>query len=124
MKWNLTVNRSNAQENRSIIGLAQFLWGDIGSNAQHAFYQLLHQGTQRVSCDFITPIHRYNDTQIINNSLVYQHKLSLANCLAQSQVLAFGNAALPYGVANVADDLAKFKNIGAISLPQRCYWVI
>lgn len=85
------------------------LWGDIGSNAQHAFYQLLHQGTQRVSCDFITPIHRYNDTQIINNSLVYQHKLSLANCLAQSQVLAFGNAALPHGVANAADDLAKFK---------------
>ena len=85
------------------------LWGDIGSNAQHAFYQLLHQGTQRVSCDFITPIHRYNDTQIVNNSLVYQHKLSLANCLAQSQVLAFGNAALPHGVANVADDLAKFK---------------
>lgn len=85
------------------------LWGDIGSNAQHAFYQLLHQGTQRVSCDFITPIHRYNDTQIINNSLVDQHKLSLANCLAQSQVLAFGNAALPHGVANVADDLAKFK---------------
>lgn len=85
------------------------LWGDIGSNAQHAFYQLLHQGTQRVSCDFITPIHRYNDTQIVNHSLVYQHKLSLANCLAQSQVLAFGNAALPHGVANVADDLAKFK---------------
>lgn len=85
------------------------LWGDIGSNAQHAFYQLLHQGTQRVSCDFITPIHRYNDTQIVNNSLVYQHKLSLANCLAQSQVLAFGNAALPHGMANVADDLAKFK---------------
>lgn len=85
------------------------LWGDIGSNAQHAFYQLLHQGTQRVSCDFITPIHRYNDTQIVNHSLVDQHKLSLANCLAQSQVLAFGNAALPHGVANVADDLAKFK---------------
>ena len=85
------------------------LWGDIGSNAQHAFYQLLHQGTQRVSCDFITPIHRYNDTQIVNHSLVDQHKLSLANCLAQSQVLAFGNAALPHGVANAADDLAKFK---------------
>ena len=85
------------------------LWGDIGSNAQHAFYQLLHQGTQQVSCDFITPIHRYNDTQIVNHSLVDQHKLSLANCLAQSQVLAFGNAALPHGVANVADDLAKFK---------------
>ncbi|EFD6938427.1 glucose-6-phosphate isomerase, partial [Escherichia coli] len=42
------------------------LWGDIGSNAQHAFYQLLHQGTQAVSCDFIAPIKRYADAQTIN----------------------------------------------------------
>lgn len=70
------------------------LWGDIGSNAQHAFYQLLHQGTQHVSCDFIAPIRRYADSQQINPNLMVQHELSLANCLAQSQVLAFGNAAL------------------------------
>ncbi len=70
------------------------LWGDIGSNAQHAFYQLLHQGTQAVSCDFIAPIRRYDDEQQVSNYLTTQHELSLANCLAQSQVLAFGNAAL------------------------------
>jgi glucose-6-phosphate isomerase len=35
------------------------LWGEVGSNAQHAFYQLLHQGTQAVSCDFIAPVRRY-----------------------------------------------------------------
>ena len=70
------------------------LWGDIGSNAQHAFYQLLHQGTQAVSCDFIAPIKRYADAQTINKNLLEQHGLSLANCLAQSQVLAFGNAAI------------------------------
>ena len=39
---------------------APVMWGDVGSNAQHAFYQLLHQGTQRVSCDFIAPIQRYD----------------------------------------------------------------
>lgn len=70
------------------------LWGEVGSNAQHAFYQLLHQGTQKVSCDFIAAIVRYADSQH-NTPLIHQHKLSLANCLAQSQVLAFGNKALP-----------------------------
>ena len=85
------------------------LWGDIGSNAQHAFYQLLHQGTQRVSCDFITPIRRYDNQQNRHdNFLEEQHRLSQANCLAQSQVLAFGNGALG-GEGDKADKFAKFK---------------
>lgn len=83
------------------------LWGDIGSNAQHAFYQLLHQGTQDVSCDFIAPICRYEKQQRYdsekNTSLSEQHLLSLANCLAQSQVLAFGNHALPPTHSKVAE---------------------
>lgn len=69
------------------------LWGEIGSNAQHAFYQLLHQGTQHVSCDFIACVRHYTD-ETQNASLQQQHELSLANCLAQSRVLAFGNAAI------------------------------
>ena len=69
------------------------LWGEVGSNAQHAFYQLLHQGTQHVSCDFIACVRHYND-DVQNASLQQQHELSLANCLAQSRVLAFGNAAI------------------------------
>lgn len=83
------------------------LWGEVGSNAQHAFYQLLHQGTQKVSCDFIACVERYNhisgrkadinvtQTNRANHSqtLQQQHQLSLANCLAQSRVLAFGNQA-------------------------------
>ncbi|MCP3896679.1 MAG: glucose-6-phosphate isomerase, partial [Moraxella sp.] len=67
------------------------LWGEVGSNAQHAFYQLLHQGTQRVSCDFIACVSRYDD----DSELAHQHRLTLSNCLAQSRVLAFGNDALP-----------------------------
>lgn len=69
------------------------LWGEIGSNAQHAFYQLLHQGTQHVSCDFIACVRHYDDSDQ-HASLQHQHELSLANCLAQSRVLAFGNAAI------------------------------
>ncbi|WP_298141971.1 glucose-6-phosphate isomerase [uncultured Acinetobacter sp.] len=73
------------------------IWGEVGPNAQHAFYQLLHQGTNQVSCDFIAPIHRYDQQQFQlenANSLIEQHYLALSNCLAQSRLLAFGNHAL------------------------------
>ena len=85
------------------------LWGEIGSNAQHAFYQLLHQGTQQVSCDFIACVRRYSDN-VQNASLQQQHELSLANCLAQSRVLAFGNAAIAdIADVKVASDADKYK---------------
>ena len=74
------------------------VWGEVGPNAQHAFYQLLHQGTHSVSCDFIAPIQRYNANQFtyVDNAeaLIEQHHLALSNCLAQSRLLAFGNQAL------------------------------
>ena len=73
------------------------LWGEVGSNAQHAFYQLLHQGTQQVSCDFIACVAHYHH-QASAASLQYQHQLALANCLAQSRVLAFGNASEQQGI--------------------------
>ena len=79
------------------------LWGEIGSNAQHAFYQLLHQGTQQVSCDFIACVRRYSKNVQNNAPLQQQHELSLANCLAQSRVLAFGNAAVADAADNAAD---------------------
>lgn len=72
------------------------LWGDVGPNAQHAFYQLLHQGTQAVSSDFIAPVRRYHDRQH-NNELQVQHQLALANCLAQSRVLMLGDACVENG---------------------------
>jgi glucose-6-phosphate isomerase len=84
------------------------LWGEIGSNAQHAFYQLLHQGTQQVSCDFIACVRRYSD-KATNASLQQQHELSLANCLAQSRVLAFGNAAIADADMQIACDADKYK---------------
>lgn len=70
------------------------LWGDVGPNAQHAFYQLLHQGTQPVSCDFIAPVRRYDNR---HPALQEQHKLALANCLAQSRVLMLGDACVENG---------------------------
>ncbi|MEL0027845.1 MAG: glucose-6-phosphate isomerase [Perlucidibaca sp.] len=70
------------------------LWGDVGSNAQHAFYQLLHQGTQAVACDFIAPILRYDRDDQAGGALQVQHQLSLSNCFAQSRVLMLGDACL------------------------------
>ena len=73
------------------------LWGGIGPNAQHAFYQLLHQGTESVMCDFIVTARRYHLSG--NPELQEQHRLTLANCLAQSRILALGDS--------VVDDSAK-----------------
>lgn len=68
------------------------LWGEIGTNAQHAFYQLLHQGTIPVMCDFITSAVRYEGPNHIE--LKRQHQLNLSNCLAQSQILALGDTVI------------------------------
>ncbi|WP_207063976.1 glucose-6-phosphate isomerase [Motiliproteus sp. SC1-56] len=73
------------------------IWGEVGPNAQHAYYQLLHQGTQPVSCDFIAPVRRYRAGTAAGTraQLQSQQQLNLANCLAQSRVLMFGDQALP-----------------------------
>jgi glucose-6-phosphate isomerase len=68
------------------------LWGEIGPDAQHAFYQLLHQGTESVMCDFVVAARRYQDNG--NPELQHQHKLTLANCLAQSRILALGDTVM------------------------------
>lgn len=74
------------------------VWGEVGPNAQHAFYQLLHQGTEAVACDFIAPIIRPDieaePDEATRSALHYQHQLALANLLAQSTVLMLGDAAL------------------------------
>lgn len=67
------------------------LWGEVGPNAQHAFYQLLHQGTEPVVCDFIATIEGRSDLPVEEQDRgLYHQNLNLANCLAQSQALAFG----------------------------------
>lgn len=89
------------------------VWGEVGPNAQHAFYQLLHQGTHAVSCDFIAPVHRYNAKQFtyVENAeaLIEQHHLALSNCLAQSRLLAFGNQALNEDELETLPDYKKYE---------------
>lgn len=59
------------------------IWGTAGTDGQHAFYQLIHQGTQMVPCDFIIPVNSHNE------SGDHHHKL-FANCLAQTEALMRG----------------------------------
>jgi glucose-6-phosphate isomerase len=59
------------------------VWGEPGTNGQHAFYQLIHQGTRLVQCDLIGFLHTLNP-------LGEHHLLLLANLLAQAEALAFG----------------------------------
>ncbi len=68
------------------------IWGGVGPNAQHAFYQLLHQGTEPVMCDFVLPARRYQSKG--SPELQQQHALTLANCLAQSRILALGDTVI------------------------------
>lgn len=72
------------------------LWGDVGPNAQHAFYQLLHQGGHTVSADFVAVTERPASAfEHANTALQDQEALTLANCLAQSQLFALGDDAIP-----------------------------
>jgi glucose-6-phosphate isomerase len=61
------------------------IWGEPGNNAQHSFFQLLHQGTARFSIDFIAPVNG-------SSPLQRQHDLALANCFAQAEAFAFGQS--------------------------------
>jgi glucose-6-phosphate isomerase len=58
-------------------------WGEPGTNGQHSFYQLIHQGTRLIPCDFIAFVQA-------SNPLGPHHDILLANVLAQSEALAFG----------------------------------
>ncbi len=63
------------------------IWGEAGTNGQHAFYQLIHQGTQIVPADFLIPVHSHY--KVSSNGYAH-HKILLANFLAQTQSLMLG----------------------------------
>ncbi len=61
------------------------IWGEPGTNGQHAFYQLIHQGTKLIPCDFLAPA-------ISQNPLGEHHKMLLANFFAQTEALMNGKS--------------------------------
>jgi glucose-6-phosphate isomerase len=74
-------------------------WGEPGTNGQHSFYQLIHQGTRLIPCDFIA----FNETL---NPLGQHHDILLANVFAQSEALAFGKTAEEVKAEGTPDWLA------------------
>ncbi|KAM0747489.1 putative glucose-6-phosphate isomerase [Meredithblackwellia eburnea MCA 4105] len=61
------------------------IWGQSGTNGQHAFYQLIHQGTKLIPADFLAPVESQNP---VRNAL--HHEILLSNFFAQPEALAFG----------------------------------
>jgi glucose-6-phosphate isomerase len=75
---------------------APIYWGEPGTNGQHSFYQLIHQGTKLIPCDFLAfgrPLH----------SLGRHHDLLLANVFAQAEALAFGKTAAEVKAEGTSD---------------------
>jgi glucose-6-phosphate isomerase len=62
---------------------APVIWGEAGNNAQHSFFQMLHQGTPRAALDFLVPARSSSGNQP-------QAELAIGNCLAQAEAFAFG----------------------------------
>ena len=94
------------REGRALpVASSPVVWGEAGTNGQHAYFQMLHQGTDVVPVEFIavkTPAHHLKD----------QQQMLLANCLAQSQALMLGKSAIeaaqenpPTAAAGLARDV-------------------
>ncbi|MFJ8665981.1 glucose-6-phosphate isomerase [Streptomyces sp. NPDC093600] len=82
------------------------VWGTPGTNGQHAYYQLIHQGTKVIPADFIGFAEPVAD---LPPGLVPQHDLLMANFFAQTQALAFGKTPDEVRAEGVAEDLVAHK---------------
>ncbi|AYH03068.1 glucose-6-phosphate isomerase [Pectobacterium parmentieri] len=84
---NMESNGKSADRNGNPVDYqtGPIIWGEPGTNGQHAFYQLIHQGTKLVPCDFIAPATSHNP-------LSDHHSKLLSNFFAQTEALAFGKS--------------------------------
>lgn len=78
------------------------IWGEPGTNGQHAFYQLLHQGTPIIPCDFIAPVFSHNP-------MGNHHKILLSNFFAQTEALMNGKSRKELEAEKVPENLIPFK---------------
>nr|WP_073849775.1 glucose-6-phosphate isomerase [Escherichia coli] len=84
---NMESNGKYVDRNGNVVDYqtGPIIWGEPGTNGQHAFYQLIHQGTKMIPCDFIAPA-------ITHNPLSDHHQKLLSNFFAQTEALAFGKS--------------------------------
>ena len=83
------------------------VWGEPGTNGQHAFYQLIHQGTGVVPCEFLVAAKGHEP------DLAHHHRLLVANCLAQSEALLRGRS------LEVARDMMAAKGLSGVELERQ-----
>jgi glucose-6-phosphate isomerase len=83
------------------VATAPILWGEAGTNGQHAFYQLIHQGGRLIPCEFIA-------LRCADFPLPGHHEKLLANCFAQSEALMRGKT-LDTALGNTSPELAPYK---------------
>ncbi|WP_111731697.1 glucose-6-phosphate isomerase [Rhodococcus coprophilus] len=86
----------------------EIFWGEPGTNGQHAFFQLLHQGTHLVPADFIGFGRSTDDLPVVDGS-GSMHEVLMANMFAQAKVLAFGKSAAEIRAEGVAEELVAHK---------------
>ena len=86
----------------------EIFWGEAGTNGQHAFYQLIHQGTRLIPADFIAFVNTPNPTKDGDQDI---HELFLGNFLAQTKALAFGKTA----------DEVRAEGTAEWMVPARCF---
>ena len=86
------------------------VWGQPGTNGQHAFYQLIHQGTKLIPCDFIGFCQTLNPLPLPDGG--HHHDLLMANVFAQTEALAFGKTLAEVRAEGVPADLAPHKVFG------------
>ncbi len=101
---NMESNGKSVDKEGKPIGVmtGPIVWGEPGTNGQHAFYQLLHQGTRLIPCDFIGFAESLNP-------IGEHHRKLTANMLAQSQALAFGKTAEEVRADGVPEALVPHK---------------
>jgi glucose-6-phosphate isomerase len=82
---NMESNGKSVDRNGDVVDYqtGPIIWGEPGTNGQHAFYQLIHQGTKLIPCDFIAPA-------VSHNAVGDHHQKLMSNFFAQTEAMAFG----------------------------------
>ncbi len=101
---NMESNGKHVDRNGEAVTYATgpVIWGEPGTNGQHAFYQLVHQGTQFIPCDFIAPV-------ITHNPMGQHHKILLSNFFAQTEALMNGKTKDELLAEDVSPELVPYK---------------
>lgn len=81
--------KTSTKSGRTQEQTGMIVWGGVGTNSQHSFFQLLHQGTHKVLCEFLIPLVPEEEFQTEGHS---HHTILVANCLAQCEALMKGQA--------------------------------